>query len=238
MKRLMLLALVLVVVAGCVPAPVVRSEAVLWDARLTQLKAGIAPAMCYNKPHFEIVKAWLVTDPLRWDDPALPSWAKAEQFDGLGGATHVWGRALDPDGNPYAGAGFLLSWPDGSVGALSEAGNREWANAYFDSGYNWAVTGGPGRWTKGPSSVAPCGSEVFVGGGLPYPPLPWQASLAALDYDIEGGVHTSWYVVFQLVEAQPTPTPVPTVAPTPGPLGGAYWLRWGPFKLAVELEAR
>ena len=251
LRTMFVLGLILSIVAGCAPAPVVRSEAVLWDARLTQLKAGIAPAACYDKPRFEIIEAWITVQG-NWDDPAIPSFAKARQRDYLGGDRHAWGLALDPQGNAYIQPGYVLAWPDGKQGAVGEPGNGQWANAILQAGFDPNVTGGPYTWQKGPSSVAPCGAETLTGLGMPFS-LPWLTASAVE----EGGWHVSFFAVFQLVEAQPpmatgtpsvapttpatpfsTPTLVFTPTPAPTPLSGAYWLRWGPFKLAVELEPR
>lgn len=163
-----------------------------WDSRLTALKACVNTAKVdYTKPHFRIIAAWLTVDG-NWDD--VPDFAKKWQSDKLGGSTHVFGLALDPQDARYDRAGFILR-NGGIAPFIGEPGNGQWANAFIGpSGYDWKTTPGPYTWVKGPSSVAPGGAEEFVGAGLPYPPLPWQALSAT------GGVHVSWFVIWQLTE--------------------------------------
>lgn len=101
-----LLAVVLFIVATTTLAPpsAVSSPgpAVLWDTRLTLLKAGIAPAACYDKPHFRIIEAWVTLNG-NWSDPAIPAvgdgrpvggdhavlWQGAGHGDQGGGMTRV-----------------------------------------------------------------------------------------------------------------------------------------------------
>ena len=169
-----------------------------WDPRLTALKAYVNKAgVDYTKPHFRIIAAWLTVDG-NWDD--VPDFARKWQSDKLGGATHVFGLALDPQGNRYDRAGFVLR-NGGEKGFIGEPANGQWANALIGpSGYDWKATPGPYRWQKGPSSVAPGGAEEFVGAGLLYPPLPWQAGASGELDETLGGVHVTWFVVWQLTE--------------------------------------
>lgn len=213
-------------------APVGQVQVAKWDARLSQLNAAVTPAACYNLPYFKIVEAWITVNG-NWSDPAIPAFAKARQRDYLGGDHHAWGLTLDAAGNPYVQPGYALRWPDGEHGVLGEPGNGQWANAELYAGFDPLTGGGPYSWVKGPSGVAPCGAETLTGLGMPYT-LPWVSG----DVQVAGGHHCSYFAVWQLVEPQPTPTPVPTVGPTPAPLGGAYWLTLGPFRVAVELEDR
>ncbi len=198
----------------------------LWDPRLTQLRATIDTSKVdYNKTYWRIIAAWVTVNG-SWDD--VPSWAKAYQKDTLGGDHHVFGRALFRDGTVATTAGFTLSWPDGSDGRLPEADG--WANLPLQAGFDPKVTGGPYSWVKFGNS------ETFKGAGMPYT-LPWTTIQPA------GGVHVSYFVVWQeWVPVEPTPTGgAPT--PTPTPLAPGYgWvpysLRLGPLTLDVELRAR
>jgi hypothetical protein len=169
----------------------------LWDPRLTELGITVQPAD-YEQPHWRLLAAWLTVNG-SWDD--VPDWARQWQLDTLGGDHHCFGRALDLYGNPYAGAGFVLQWPDGAAQRTPEA--DRWANIPIEAGFDWTVGAGPYSWAKYGNA------DVLMGLGLPYPPLPWELNaIAAL-----GGVHVSYFGVWQEhgpeLEPEPEPEPEP-----------------------------
>ena len=184
-----------------------------WDTRLDSLRVRVDKGQVdYTKTHWRIIAAWL-TSVGNWDD--VPTFAKKYQLDTLGGDHHAFGQARYSHGSVAAGAGFVLSWPDGAAQRTPELDG--WANIPLEAGFDPLVTSGPYAWQKYGNA------ESLVGLGLPFS-LPWKSGAS-----IAGGNHVSYFAVWQ--ETEPD-------VPLPPSLSGAYWLRWGPFKLAVELEAR
>ena len=175
----------------------------LFDPRLTQLGVTVTPAD-RTQPHWALKAAWLTVNG-SWDD--VPQWARQWQLDTLGGDHHCFGRALDPYGNAYAGAGFVLSWLDGAVQRTPET--DRWANIPIEAGFDWSVRAGPYSWGKYGNA------EVLQGLGLPYPPLPWERISLSDLYDLgdvhaSGGVHVSYFAVWQESGPEVEPEPVPS----------------------------
>jgi len=170
----------------------------LWDPRLSQL--GVTIRDCDKSLlHWKLLAAWLTVNG-SWDD--VPDWARQWQLDTLGGAQHSFGRALDQNGDVCPTAGFMLKWP----GMTSEDQKWRlphadgWANDELWNGYDWAQTSGPYSWNKAGNA------DVLCGLGLPYPPLPWQPS----GVYAEGGVHVSYFAVWQESSPEQEPEPVPS----------------------------
>lgn len=198
-----------------------------WDHRLSALGVGIEPAD-YTQEHRRIKAAFITVDG-NWDD--VPDFARQYQQDTLGGATHAFGRLLDRDGNVEPEAGFGLVWPGGSDSRTPEPNG--WANMLITAGYDWSKDLGPYSWlTHG-------NADKLVGIGLPYPPLPWQPvsragvgggvtitayaeflqpsqlamwridNLNTLDLGPLGGVHVSFFAVWQTCDAEQPEPPEP-----------------------------
>ena len=167
----------------------------LWDPRLSQL--GVTIRDCDKSLlHWKMLAAWLTVNG-SWDD--VPDWARQWQLDTLGGDHHCFGRALDIWGNAYEGAGFVLEWPDGADQRTPEA--DYWANIPIAAGFDWTQTTGPYSWYKVGNA------DMLCGLGLPYPPTPWDP---AVDSSALGGVHVSYFAVWQESSPEQEPEPVPS----------------------------
>lgn len=185
---------------------------------------------------------WLMTKypGVRYVCSAQPQRFKLETVRETIGPAAVVVRVYDKGGQPsanYVGLYWPVSDPAKSTaGALDRWQSTVGAIQLTDA--NTGHTGfglGTGSYIKG--DKGPHWAWVLS---------PSAGSDALADFGMLGGTDHACpcSLDFRLAEAQPTPvptatpTPVPTVAPTPQPLGGRYWLRWGPFRIAVELEAR
>lgn len=196
----------------------------LIDDRCTQLGLTVEPPKETDGLHWELSHLWL-TENGGWDD--VPDFARPYQNDHLGGDHHVYvlGHrlsgllAVEPDL-------FVLGWPDGHHKFSPKAEHDWWGNAVINAGFDWGKVSGPYY-----AQMNAMYSSVVRGIGLPYPPYPWETSHAALAMppkprhywdektmvgdkvaeNIMGGLHTSFFLVFQEVEGY---TPVPPPPPT------------------------
>jgi hypothetical protein len=187
----------------------------LIDQRITQLGAIVdRRSVSDQEPYWRITHAW-VTINGNWDD--VPGFAKPFQQDTLGGAHHAY-CACTLDSELHQGAGFVLE--NGGL-TSREATDDGWADFVIGpSGYDW-------KQARGPYSIRKIGNaEILRGVGLPYPPLPWQDGIVTA-----GGVHVSWFCIWQYTE--------PAVEPGPEP-GSATRFRItgtvGPFDLDAIAE--
>lgn len=192
----------------------------LYDPRLDALNIKVGTSdLDRSRPHFRIVAAWITVNG-NWDD--VPSWAKQYQKDTLGGDHHAYGLTILADGSIARSAGYVLRWPGGQDMRLPEPDG--WANIPMYAGYDPGKGLGPYTWAKAGNA------EVLVGLGLPYY-LPWGQQRA------QGGVHVSFFAVWQEMPPETTPPPPPLT-----PTGGAYWLivrsPFGVLRVPVELEER
>jgi len=166
-----------------------------WDPRLDALGLTVERAED-TQPYYRLIAAWL-TVAGNWDD--VPQFARQYQQDVLGGDHHVFGMALDAQGKPLPGAGFVMVWPDGGAQRTPADCNRpDWADLPIYAGYDWAQVSGPYTWAKYGNADRLCGA------GLPFPPLPWQPQGDAY---AEGGVHVSYFCVWQAADAEVEPPP-------------------------------
>ena len=173
-----------------------------WDPRLTQLGLTVEPAD-RTKAHWRMIDAWL-TVAGNWDD--VPSFARKYQSDVLGGDHHVFGMALDTFDYPLSEAGFVMMWPDdGAQRTPADCNRPDWADLPIYAGYPWRETSGPYTWQKFGNADKLCGI------GLPFPPLPRQPQGDAY---AEGGVHVSFFCVWQATDAEVEPPPPPPDPPS------------------------
>ena len=186
----------------------------LIDPKCAQLGLTVEPPIETDGLHWELLYLWL-TENGNWDD--VPEEFKHFQSDHLGGDHHVYVlgrrltgfRAQEPDL-------FVLGWPDGHH-KFSPKGEQDWwGNAVINAGFDWSEVAGPYF-----AQMNAINSSVVRGIGLPYPPYPWDthfddaiATSADRHYwdgetmvgdkvanNIMGGLHTSFFLVFQEVEA-------------------------------------
>ena len=171
-----------------------------WDPRLDALGLTVERAED-TQPYYRLIAAWL-TVAGNWDD--VPQFARQYQQDVLGGDHHVFGMALDAQGKPLPEAGFVMVWPDGGAQRTPADCNRpDWADLPIYAGYDWAQVSGPYTWAKYGNADRLCGA------GLPFPPLPWQPQGDAY---AEGGVHVSYFCVWQAADAEVEPPPPPSLS--------------------------
>lgn len=201
----------------------------LIDPKCTALGLTVSPPIETDGLHWELSHLWL-TENGGWDD--VPAWAKVFQNDNLGGDHHVYIRGHRVDGYcPLEADLFVLGWPDGHHIFSPKEEHERWGNAVINAGFDWQKTPGPYY-----AQMNALNTSVVRGIGLPYPPYPWQEGVT--DYSvhpwddktfygqmaeaglstaphaatIQGGLHTSFFLVFQEVEAY---EPEPPVPPTP-----------------------
>ncbi|MGQ9459192.1 MAG: hypothetical protein ACUVS5_13040 [Anaerolineae bacterium] len=177
----------------------------LWDQRLNALRVTVdASGLDRSRPHFRIIAAWITVNG-NWDD--VPAWAKPYQQDTLGGDHHAYGRTILADGSVAMGAGHVLTWRDGQDMRLPEPDG--WANIPLYAGYDPRNGPGPYTWAKVGNA------EKLTGIGLPYY-LPWA------QFQATGGVHVSFFAVWQEVQPQPAPPPPPPMPPG----GNGEWTQY------------
>jgi len=173
--------------------------------------------------HWELSHLWL-TENGNWD--SVPDFARDFQTDHLGGDHHVYvlGYRLDMHRAEEERL-FVLGWPDGHHIFSPKREHEWWGNAIINAGFNWQKTPGPYY-----AQMNAINTSVVYGIGLPYPPPPWKHMGARHHWDGEtmtgdipvivsasgedtgasvmGGLHTSFFLVFQEVEGYiPEPEP-------------------------------
>jgi hypothetical protein len=151
----------------------------VWDVRLDELNVTRTAAADCSAGCWRLVEA-------RYEDP-----------DEAAGLHHVWGRALNEDGQQLAGQSWAVAWPGGSA-ALQTKAPGEWADFPMYASYDpFKGETGPYRAFAGADEAR---SDVVAGMGLP------------LKH------HVNFRLVWQWQsQAQPTPiaTPLPTATPRP-----------------------
>lgn len=187
----------------------------LVDDRCTQLGLTITPPVYTDGLHWELTHLFL-TENGNWD--AVPEEFKDFQNDHLGGDHHVYvlghrldgQRAVEPDL-------FVLGWPDDHHIFSPKVEHEWWGNAVINAGFDWQKVQGPYY-----GQMNALNTSVVRGIGLPWPPYPWSPSMTSRHYwdgetmvgdrvanNIQGGLHTSFFLVFQEVEAYEPEPPVP-----------------------------
>lgn len=190
----------------------------LIDDRCTELGLTVSPPVYTDGLHWELTHLFL-TENGNWD--AVPKEFKHFQNDHLGGDHHVYvlghrlggRRAEEPDL-------FVLGWPDGHHIFSPKREHEWWGNAVINAGFDWQA--GPGPYY---SQMNALNTSVVRGIGLPFPPWPWQTASVTtgrrhywdektmvgdkVASNIMGGLHTSFFLVFQEVEAYNGPDPIP-----------------------------
>lgn len=136
------------------PKPLVT----LWDSRLDRLHAYVDWDAQVGARYYPAY-VWITEDG-QWDN--VPAWGRAfltPEFGEAGGATHMFGRCLDVDGNLILNKSFRLYWPDGEVGGVPEASG--WVNFFTNARYDPAET-------FGPYCLQALSGDPVCGGGQPF----------------------------------------------------------------------
>ena len=213
-----------------------------FDERLSDLNLYVEKCV-RTQTHWLLESAWITING-DWNTapPVVKDWYP---WGNLGGDHHAYGMCYEADRDEFGGfvgtwhiaaeAGFGLLWPeDGHLAVTTDSEPYEWANAELYAGYDHkAGHVGPYNWQKIGNS------DLLVGLGMPYPPLPWQ-EVAAM-----GGVHVSFFGVWREMPPEvdpPGPSPSPSPSPSPGPEPSEwedYWVKlWFFPKLPVKLMPR
>jgi len=182
------------------------------DPRCVQLGMELRPPEDTQRLHWELSHIW-ITEHGSWD--GVPDWARPYQNDHLGGDHHVYMLAYRVHGSLAKEADlFMLRWPDSAYKFSPKPAHGWWGNAVLEAGFDWQA-GQAGPYSAQMTALS---STLVQGIGLPYPPYPWDESATA--HTPSGGVHTSFFLVFQEVPPyDPDPGPDPEPAPDPDQLG-------------------
>jgi hypothetical protein len=197
----------------------------LIDERCIQLGITVLPPQDTTHDHWVLTHLWL-TENGNWDN--VPDWAKVFQNDHLGGATHVYYTGFMIDGSHATDEDlFVVAWPDGHTFVSPKKEHNWWGNVIINAGFDWS------KGNTGPymGQVNALSTSCVHGLGLPYPPYPWRAESAkalprrywdgytwvgSIEREIAGaimgGLHTSFFLVFQETAGQPNgngPQPPP-----------------------------
>jgi len=171
MKRLLFVAILGMILAGCTvcppcptcePCPTVEPTAtvqptptpepwdVRWDVRLDALNVSIDWTDSENKRYWPV--AIFITTNGSWDDTPRWAWdAYIANFPEAGGDHNVFGRCETVDGSVILNKTFLLTWPDGNADRTPEGSGWAnlpiWGGAYYpDQGqvgpYTWEALNG------------------------------------------------------------------------------------------------
>ena len=186
------------------------------DTRCTQLGIVVVPPPETDSLHWELAYLWL-TEGGSWE--TVPGWAKPFQNDHLGGDRHIYMYGVRVGGEPAKEKDlFIQWWPDDHCKFSPKEEHEWWGNVPITAGFDHAA-GYVGPYGAQMNALS---SSLVDGIGLPFPPYPWENALAerrvhsVVPWDGKtyhgeigqanlgaalGGVHTSFFLVFQEVEA-------------------------------------
>lgn len=199
------------------------------DERCTQLGLTVDPPSDTTRLHWELSHLWLTING-NWDD--VPDWAHQFQNDHLGGDHHVYCLGFLRSGAraPQEKL-FMLGWPGDHVFFNPKPEHEWYGNVPIDAGFDVAQ-GHKGSYYGQINAIS---TSIVRGMGLPYPYYPWDApastnghgepetvgvdsagmipitrfeNVATKDVWALGGLHTSYFLVFQEVDPyEPEPEP-------------------------------
>lgn len=205
------------------------------DERCTQLGLFVIPPVETDRLHWELTHLWL-TEGGSWDE--VPKEFREFQNNHLGGDRHVYVKGFELDGMAAQEADlFVVGWPDGSHKFSPKEEHDWWANVPIDAGFDWGAGTGPYYAQVNAISTSivqgiglpyppyPWHIDKKFKPGDPWPTMHVRDGKAMIGGAGEtvcthphaaraiplGGLHTSFFLVFQEVEAfEPEPPPTPT----------------------------